>query len=248
MSAPASIVLVHGAWHGGWCWSRVLPAVRAAGVPAYALTLTGLGERAHLLTPEIDLATHAADVTGLVESEELDRVILAAHSYSGIFLGGVAERPGSRVEGLLYLDALVPSRGDSALELYPADVAAALEAGATAAGGWRVPPWPAAGFGIVDPGDQEWVDRRLTDHPWRTFTDTAGAPPPDRVPRTYVACTDRRRESYVRFAEAARKDPAWEYLELTCGHDAMLIVPEAVAEILVRAARDRPRGAAGPRP
>jgi len=237
VTAGATLVLVHGAWHGGWCWSRVQALTRAAGVESRAVTLTGLGERAHLISPEVQLRTHLEDVAGVVEAEELERVVLVGHSYSGIFLGGVAERLGARVSELVYLDALVPGRGDSALELYPSAVASALEEGARAGDGWRVPPWPAASFGITDPADRDWVDRRLTDHPFRTLTEPGGSPPPAGVRRSYVFCADRRRESYVRFAEAARRDPGWEYAELSCGHDAMLLEPAALAELLVRAAR-----------
>lgn len=228
---------MHGAWHGGWCWSRVQARARAAGVDARPVTLTGLGERAHLLSPEVGLQTHVQDVVGLVESEELERVVLVGHSYSGIFLGAVAERLGGRVTELVYLDALVPGRGDSALGLYPAEVASALEDGARRAGGWLVPPWPAASFGVSDPADRAWVDRRLSDHPFRTLTEAAGSPPPDGPRRTYVSCSGHRRQSYVRFAETARKDPAWEYRELACGHDAMVIAPEELGEILVGSAR-----------
>jgi len=237
VTAATTLVLVHGAWHGGWCWSRVEARILASGADSRSVTLTGLGERAHLISPEISLETHIDDVVGLVESEELERVVIVGHSYSGIFLGGVAEQLGDRVKGLVYLDALVPNRGDSALELYPREVAATLEDAAKGAGGWRIPPWPAASFGISEPADCEWVGRRLTDHPFRTLAEAGGVPPPAGPERTYIFCADRRRESYVRFAEAARKDPGWEYLELSCGHDAMVILPQALAEILVRAAR-----------
>jgi len=84
-------VLVHGAWHGGWCWKKVVPALRAAGHEVYTPTLTGLGERAHLANPAIDLATHIADVVNLLEAEELAKVVLVGHSYGGMVVTGVAE-------------------------------------------------------------------------------------------------------------------------------------------------------------
>jgi pimeloyl-ACP methyl ester carboxylesterase len=241
LKAPGSaLVLVHGAWHGGWCWSRAAALVRAAGVRVEVVTLTGLGERAHLISPRVDLRTHVGDVAGVVEAEELDQVVIVGHSYAGVLLGGVADRLGDRVRRLVYLDALVPSGGESAMELFPDDVAARLAESAQQMGGWRVPPWPAESFGVTDPADREWVDRRLTDHPYATLVHSSGGPPPTGVPRTYVACTDRRRDTYVRFAEAARSSPDWEYLELPCGHDAMIIAPAALASILVGAAAGRP--------
>jgi len=228
----ATLVLIPGAWHGGWCWSRVLQAARTAGVDARAITLTGLGERAHLLTPDVDLATHVADVSGMIEAEELEDVVLVAHSYAGLLLGAVFERVPRRIRRLVYLDALVPERSESALELFPDDVARALEASALEAGGERVPPWPAASFGVVEHDDQAWVDRRLTDHPYRTLS-SSGSGPPSGVPRTYIACTARQRHTYLRFAEAARSHPSWDYLELPCGHDAMVIAPQPLTELLL---------------
>ena len=122
MSAPATaasptFVLVHGSWHGAWCWRRVLPRLRAAGAEAHAVTLTGVGERAHLMGPGIDLHTHIQDVIGLIEAEELQQVVLVGHSYGGIVITGVADRlqreaPG-RLAQLVYLDAVTPHPGES---------------------------------------------------------------------------------------------------------------------------------------
>ncbi|MCU0942527.1 MAG: alpha/beta fold hydrolase, partial [Hydrogenophaga sp.] len=92
MSAHTSIVLVHGAWHGAWCWRRVLPLLRGAGIDAHAVTLTGVGDRAHLMAPSIDLHTHIQDVLALIEAEELTRLVLVGHSYGGMVVTGVADR------------------------------------------------------------------------------------------------------------------------------------------------------------
>jgi pimeloyl-ACP methyl ester carboxylesterase len=230
------LVLVHGAWHGGWCWARVLTALRAANVDAMAPTLTGLGERAHLISPAVDLETHVRDIAAVIESEELEGVVLVGHSYAGALLGGVAERAGGRVRRLVYVDGLVPERGDSVLALFPTEVADAIAIAARNAGGWRVPPWPASSFGVTDPADREWVDRRLTDHPFATLTQAGALPPPAGMPRSFVACTVRQRDTYVRFAETARVDASWDYFELPTGHDAMVTAPGPLAEVLVQAA------------
>lgn len=223
------IVLLPGAWHGAWCWRPVADRLAAAGAEPWPLSLTGLGERAHLLGPDVGVTTHVEDVVRLLESEELEGVMLVGHSYAGVLLGGVAERAGGRVTALVYLDALVPARAQTALELFPEEVAAALRA---ANAGGRVPPWPAASFGVSDPAAAAWVDRRLTDHPFRTLAEP-GAPPPSGIARAFIACTIRRRPTYVPFAQAAQASPDWEYAELACGHDAMVIMPGPLAEALL---------------
>src|SRR5580700_2534506 len=100
----ATYVLVHGGGHGGWCWQRVVPLLRAAGHEVYTPTLTGLGERSHLLRPDIDLDTHIADVVGVLRYEDLTDVILVGHSYGGMVITGVADRALARIGQLVYLD------------------------------------------------------------------------------------------------------------------------------------------------
>ena len=107
----ANFVLVHGAWHGGWCWQRVTAPLQAQGHRVHAVTLTGLGERAHLLSPAINLDTHINDVINLIEAEELHEVILAVHSYAGMIGTAVADRMNDRIKHLVYVDAVVPKPG-----------------------------------------------------------------------------------------------------------------------------------------
>jgi pimeloyl-ACP methyl ester carboxylesterase len=237
-TAPTSLVLVHGAWHGGWCWSRLRPPLNRAGIQVFTPTLTGLADRAHLLSPEVDLETHVKDVVGLIECEELQNVVVVGHSYAGMLLGSVARQCGSRVGALVYLDALVPQAGECALQLFSPAVAGAVEEAARRGGGWRVPPpWSAAEFGVAKTADQAWVDRRLTDQPFKTFRQAAATSPPAAIPRTYVACTRPQRQTYVRFAELAREDPDWHYVELATGHDAMVTAPDDLARMLLQVMR-----------
>ena len=109
----AQFVLIHGAWHGGWCWRDVVQPLTAAGHRVYTPTLTGLGERAHLMSPAITLETHIADVRGVIEMEELDDVVLAVHSYAGMIGTAIADRMPQRLRHLDYVDAVVPNRGES---------------------------------------------------------------------------------------------------------------------------------------
>src|SRR5438445_13579590 len=136
----ATIVLVHGAW-GGASWERfVAPRLRAAGHLVFAPTLTGLGDRSHLSSPEVDLATHVQDVANVLFYEDLTDAILAGHSYGGMVVTGVAGRMPERLRRLVYLDAFVPEDGQSLFDLVGAERAASMRARAAANGdGWRVP-------------------------------------------------------------------------------------------------------------
>jgi pimeloyl-ACP methyl ester carboxylesterase len=126
MSPQSPFVLVHGGRHGGWCWARVAPLLRAAGHDVYTPTLTGLGERSHLLTPDIGLATHVQDILGVFEFEEITDAVLVAHSYGGSVVAGAMERIAGRVRTLVFLDAFMPAPGETVLDIVGPDLAAAL--------------------------------------------------------------------------------------------------------------------------
>lgn len=111
------MVLVHGAWHGGWCWERVTPHLRAAGVGVSTPTLTGLAERAGELNQETGLATHIADIVSVLEAHDLRRVILVGHSYGGMVITGVMDRVPDRIKHVVFLDAAVPGDGQSLWDL-----------------------------------------------------------------------------------------------------------------------------------
>ena len=146
-----SFVLVHGGWLGAWCWRRVRPLLQAAGYEVFAPTLTGLGERAHLLSPDIGLMTHVQDVVGLIEAEELQDIVLVGQSYAGMVITGVADRVPERLSHVVYLDAFVPRDGQSLADLVGPEMMANLEQAARAQGsGWRVPPLPPQACGVTD--------------------------------------------------------------------------------------------------
>ncbi|MFT4036898.1 MAG: alpha/beta hydrolase family protein [Thermomicrobiales bacterium] len=229
------IVLVHGAWHGGWCWERVVPALQAAGHRVVAPTLTGLAERAGELTCETGLLTHIADICAVVQELDLHDVTLVGHSYAGMVITGVATALPERIGRLVYLDAFVPQAGDSAMTLFPPDRAAYYAATAAQAGeGWRIPPPPAAGLGVTAPEDAAWVESRMTDHPLLAFTQPLpqAAPSPATLPRRYIRCAAGS-PSFAQVAARLSVDPAWDYRELTTGHDAMVTEPAALAALLL---------------
>ena len=229
----STYVLVHGAWHGGWCWARVARLLRDAGHDVFTPTLTGLGERVHLARPEIDLAHHVQDVVAVLDAEELKSVTLVGHSYGGMVVTGVAARATARLAHLVYLDAFVPASGQKLLDLVPPERAEAMREQARSQGdGWRVPPWPPERYGVTSARDIEWLSRRLTPHPLGTLEQPSEAGPPARGKLSYIYCT-KSTGSFDQFAERLREDRKWSFHELKTGHDAMVTNPGELAKILM---------------
>src|SRR5262245_23331662 len=165
----ATFVLVHGAWHGSWCWKRVRKELQARGHDVFTPTLTGVGERSHLLSPDVNLETHIADVVNLIQWEELSEVVLCGHSYGGCVISGVVDRVPDRIAALVYLDAFVLKNGQCLLDtLPPAQKDQQLDAPSRDGEAWKVPPIPAEVFN-VNAGDREWVNRQCTVQPLATF-------------------------------------------------------------------------------
>jgi pimeloyl-ACP methyl ester carboxylesterase len=234
-----TFVLVHGAWHGGWCWRHVAARLRAAGHEVHAPTLTGLGERAHLLSPEVGLDTHVRDVLGLLEYEDLRHAVLVGHSYGGIVITAVAERAAARLSHLLYLDAFVPEDGQAQADLVgPAVVARYREAAQRDGGGYAVPPLPLDAFGLLAPEDRTWAASRVGPHPLRTQLEPVrlGDPAAAALPRTYVYCNAPASGPFEQFAARFRTHPAWRYHELATRHDAMITAPGPLTELLLAVA------------
>jgi pimeloyl-ACP methyl ester carboxylesterase len=221
----------------------VLPPLRAAGHAAHAVTLTGLGERAHLLAPAVGLATHVADVLGLVESEELDAVVLVGHSYGGMVITGVADalqrqRPGV-LRHLVYVDAFVPRPGESWSSTQAPDVVADRVAAAQqSSGGLSLPPPDAARFGL-EGADRDWVNRRQTPQPFATFGEPLAfdAGRIAALPRTYVVCTSPPSANVAASRARARSEPGWHVVEIATGHDPMISAPREFAAMLLDCAR-----------
>ena len=228
----ATFVLVHGAWHGSWCWKRVRSALQAQGHEVFTPTLTGVGERSHLLSPDIDLRTHVLDVANLILWEDLTDVVLCGHSYGGCVITGAADLVADRIAALVYLDAFTPGHGESLHDLLPPEQRQMQLDGSRELGeGWKTPPIPAAVF-KVNAADRDWVDAQCGMQPTATFTQKqslTGAA--DKIADvTYIladwegspfpACRDR----------AARR--GWNTLEVACGHDVMLDDPQTLTAML----------------
>jgi pimeloyl-ACP methyl ester carboxylesterase len=227
-----TFVLVHGGWHGGWCWRRVADALRARGHVVFTPTLTGLGERSHLLDAKVGLETHVRDVANVLEWEGLHDVVLVGHSYGGCVVSRVAEHCGKRLSAIVFLDAFVPENGQALVDLAVASVREAIEA-ADRRGELALAPYPAAYFGVGE-GDRAWVDAKCTPHPIRTFLDKAvltGAR--ERIPkRVYIRATAYPSTTYDAKLARARQDSSWRTYEVPCGHDVMVDMPERLVEIL----------------
>jgi pimeloyl-ACP methyl ester carboxylesterase len=239
----ATYVLVHGAWHGGWCWNRVAPLLRDKGHDVYTPTLTGLGERVHLATPDVDLSTHIADVVNVIEFEDLRNVILMGHSYGGQVVTGVAGAIPDRIGQLAYLDAFVPGDGQALVDLMSnAGIADRLVPGSSP---WQLPiPEPPFGtFGITDDNDYAWVRSKLVPHLLATMTQPVKLPVPlewQPFGRTYIVAAGERPENYPSpFKQAYARlsqDKRWRMESLPTGHDIMVTMPRELSDILLNLA------------
>ena len=232
-----TFVLVHGAWHGSWCWKRVRKALQIAGHDVFTPTLTGVADRSHLASPNVDLETHINDVANLIRWEELDDVVLCGHSYSGCVITGVADRVPERLRALVYLDAFILENGQSLHDTLPPSVRAAQVDGANKRGdGWRVPPISAEFF-QVNKADRAWVDAQCTPQSLATFATRLTLRnrfPAEKV--THVLATGYEQSPFPPFHELAKKK-GWHTLEIDCGHDVMLDRPADLVRILLDTAR-----------
>ena len=243
----ANFVLVHGAWHGGWCWRRVVDALHAQGHRAHAVTLTGLGERAHLLSSLITLETHIADVTHAIEAEEWQDVVLAVHSYAGMLGTAVADRMPQRLKHLVYVDAVVPRPGESWSSTQASATREARLAAAQVSPDYSFPAPDPAVFGLAA-GDHDWVRRRQTPHPGHTYQAALqfDAQRVAAVPRTFVGCIQPRLGTIDSIRPRVRDPNFWEgawaggggcrVVELATGHDPMVSAPGELTRILLECA------------
>jgi pimeloyl-ACP methyl ester carboxylesterase len=241
----ANFVLVHGAWHGGWCWRDTAKALRGAGHTVHTPTHTGVGQRFHLSSESNTLETHIRDVIGCIESEELENVILCGHSYGGMVITGVADRLGDRIRALAYLDAFVPQHGDSLNGLIekalPPEVAAVFLGGFRGAAleghSGMMQPIPAEAFN-VNPAKRAWVDRRCVPQALATFEMPlllkGGANASAK--RVYILADGWDPSPFRHFAAQCGGQSSWEVVKMPCGHDVMVDMPEELAAQLLRLA------------
>ncbi len=229
-----NFVLVHGMGAGGWQWRGVADRLRNQGHIVFTPTLTGLGERAHLLTPKIDLETHISDVSHVIECEELQDVVLVGHSYGGMVVTGAADRQFERIGCLIYLDAFLPENNQSVMDLQPPDRIEFYQTVADEQGeGWRIPTPPAVFWKLVDPDQIAQFDRLKTDHPLATLKQPVRLKYPRPGKRAYVWASGFTPSPFEKFASACKKDEEWHDREIASGHQMMMSHPEEVVNILL---------------
>ena len=230
-----SIVLAHGAWSAAWAWKKMRPLFRAAGHDFFSPTYTGLGERAHLARPEVDLSTHIEDVLAVLEFENLTDVTLLGHSYGGMVATGVADKARERIARVVYIDAFAPGDGQSLFDLVGPKAEANMRAGAAKDGdGWRLPinPMPPD----TSPEDLAWASPRRRPQPIRTFEqklklESKEAPPP----RHYIYATrNGPGDVFRQFSTRAKSEAGWKSYELDCSHNPHITCPDALMALLTR--------------
>ena len=231
--APRTFVLIHGAWHGGWCWKLLARELRARGHEVYTPTMTGLGERSHLLNKDINLDTHIADIVNVFDWEDIENATLVLHSYAGWPGSGAVEQIADRLRALVYLDAFVPKDGQSNLDMQSPERLKIIN-DALARGDAGRPAPPADSFAIQDPAHVQWVAEKMTPQPLGvTFQKIRLSGARDRVPvKAYIRGSKHAQEDFDRFLSQCEADPAWRTWNLECGHHVMLDMPEKLADIL----------------
>ncbi|MFJ2646268.1 alpha/beta fold hydrolase [Streptomyces sp. NPDC087420] len=237
----STYLLVHGAWHSGQSWERVAPLLTSAGHRVYAPSLTGYGDKAHLLGPGVGLDTHVEDIVALITEEDLADVILVGHSYAGLVISAVANQLPDRTRRLVYLDAMVPEDGESAVDVMPVSQVL-IDRALASESGWRIPPLPELPppfglFGVTDPADAAWLRTLLSDQPVRCLQQPVRLDNPavNTIPRTHIHCTVVP-EGFVRRPVPATQPngtPA-QVLELPTGHDCMITLPAELADLLLK--------------
>jgi pimeloyl-ACP methyl ester carboxylesterase len=237
----STFVLVPGGAHGGWCYQRVARRLQASGHLVHAVTLTGVGERAHLVNPQVDLNTHIQDVVNVLVYEDLHDVVLVGHSYGGMVITGVADRVPDRIGKIVYLDAANPVDGQSLVDVSP-DVAKARELASTVNDTEVVlAPFPGLTeflYGVSDPDDVAWMDARLTGHPWKCFDTKLELHDPARlaaIPQFHIVCSSTVATRDPELIGAAKA--TGRFWEIDTGHDLMITESAWVADTLEQVAR-----------
>lgn len=231
MSAPRDFVLVHGAWHGGWCWDRVAELLRREGHRVFTPTLTGLAERAHLMSHRITLDTHIGDVVDVFRRNDLENAILVGHSFGGWAISGAVEELRNRVAVLIFVDAHVPANGQIARDTshHRDQIDRALREGRAS----TPPRADAAEWFKVNERDRAWVQAKLTDQPVGVYLSPihlTGAREAVQH-KAYIRATDFESGTFERYRADAERN-GWRIYDVACGHDIMIDDPVRLTAIL----------------
>jgi pimeloyl-ACP methyl ester carboxylesterase len=237
-SGSKTFVLVHGAWHGAWCWRHVKADLEKRGHRVFAPTLTGMGDRHHLSSASIDLNTHIRDVLATIETEELNDVVLVGHSYAGYLAFAARQQMPERLRSVMYLDAMLPIPGKAARDTWPPDLVAQTEK--TLIDGFKLASFPVEMFDVppTDKANTEWMKRRLTDMPYGVFktpfpeAPQAKAERAAQVPQVFVKCTEAKLDG-AKYSLEAAKAMKMKIVMMKAGHNPMVTAPKAFVDLLL---------------
>jgi pimeloyl-ACP methyl ester carboxylesterase len=227
----ATFVVAHGAWSAGWAWKKMHPLMAARGHRLFTPSYTGLGERAHLGGPHIDLETHIADIVGVLEMEDLRGVILIGHSYGGMVATGVADRARDRIAQLVYLDSFAPKHGDSVFSLLPAREAPARAAAAKTGDGWKMPENPMPPD--TPEADRAWAEPRRRPQPLKTYEQRLNLKGGElTLPRHYIYALRHPPDDRFRpFLERGKRE-GWRTYEIDASHNPHITCPDVLMKLL----------------
>ena len=231
----ADVVLVHGGWLGGWLWQKVAPLLRLEGHDVHAPSLTGLGDRRHLLSPDITPDLHAADIVNVMRWNELKDVVLVGHSYGGFVISGAAGQMPECIRALVFVDAFVPEEtGQSAFSIGPEWRASEVRAASV---GGIVQPRGLAERMSEDPATVEWVSRMVSPHPLLCFSEgtTLTGREKEIADKLFVWCRGHDPSPFKVFYQRCAEDPGWRTATLPCLHGPMLDEPEKLAGLILSA-------------
>jgi pimeloyl-ACP methyl ester carboxylesterase len=230
----AGFFLIHGSWHGGWCWDRLVPILESRGHTFWAPSLIGLGDRAGEVTPGTGLATHVEQITQFIQANNLKDLTLVGHSYGGLVMLGVAEHVPDNLSHLVYLDAIIANHNQSAFDLMPGMEAGVRQAMRMTGSTYLMPVMPPEEFGVTAKADIDWVSKRLSPMPIMTHQEKVEAPKRNafKIPSTYIQCLQFGLGPS--FAPEARKK-GWRILSADTGHDIMITHPKLLADLLEQA-------------
>ena len=231
------IVLVHGAFHGGWCWAETASNLTKRGARVFTPSLTGLADRKHLFSPSVNLATHVEDIVNLIEYESLEGCVLVGHSYAGNVLSGVGDQLREKISHYVFMDASVPVNGSVSwgwASLCPDRHPEMLNVIKGQGRGVMVPPFPPSAFGITEPDQSAKLEALLTPMPVGCYTDPIGLPNggTEGLKRSYIAATKPAYERMAATIEWIKKDTDWSLREIATCHDMMLSQPGQTADII----------------
>jgi len=234
-ASPKTFLVCHGAWSAGWAWKKMHPLMSKAGHRLVTPSYTGLGERAHLAHPAIDLDTHITDMLNVIKYEDLRDFVLIGHSYGGMVATGVADRARDKVKQLIYIDAFVPQDGQSLLDFLAVSEQRRMREGAQSGDGWRVPPNPTPAD--TPPEDVAWLSERRVPTPVKCFETKLSLLAPLKLPRSYIYATRAApMDTFGQFAKMTKSDPAWRYHEIDASHSPNVTAPGALMALLEKIA------------